>query len=183
MDLDTFLAANQPTWDRLAELTRRAGRKADRLTPSELEELVRLYQRVSSHLSYARTYLGEPGLIARLTGLVATAGSVVYGTRAKTWRTIGRFFTTTYPAAVYHARWFMAASALLFLVPAAVMGLWLGSSDRALNAAAPEALSLPAADTPVRARAERPPLRRDRARCPRGAARDRPPPDRAVRSP
>lgn len=140
MDLDSFLAANQATWDRLAQLTQRGGRRAGRLTPSELEELVRLYQRVSSHLSFARTYLAEPALIARLTGLVAAAGAVVYGTRPKTWRTIGRFFTTTFPAAVYHARWFMAASALLLLVPAAVIGLWLGNSDRALNAAAPEAL-------------------------------------------
>jgi uncharacterized membrane protein SpoIIM required for sporulation len=140
VDLDTFLAANQPTWDRLAKLTQRAERSAGRLTPSELEELVRLYQRVSSHLSYARTYLGDPSLIARLTGLVAAAGAVVYGTRAKTWRTVGRFFTTTFPAAVYHARWFMAVSALLLLVPTAVVGIWLGNSDRALNAAAPEAL-------------------------------------------
>lgn len=140
MDLDSFLAVNQATWDRLAKLTQRAGRRAGRLTPSELEELVRLYQRVSSHLSYARTYLGDAGLIARLTGLVAASGAIVYGTRAKTWRTVGRFFTTTFPAAVYHARWFMAVSALLLLVPAAVMGTWLGNSDRALNAAAPEAL-------------------------------------------
>ena len=140
MDLDSFLAANQPTWDRLAKLTQRAGRRAGRLSPSELEELVRLYQRVSSHLSYARTYLGDPSLIARLTGLVAAAGAVVYGTRAKTWRTVGRFFTTTYPAAVYRARWFMLASALLLLVPAAVIGIWLGNSDQALNAAAPEAV-------------------------------------------
>lgn len=140
MDLDSFLAANQPAWERLAKLTQRAGRRAGRLSPSELEELVRLYQRVSSHLSYARTYLAEPALVARLTGLVAAAGAVVYGTRAKTWRAVGRFFTTTFPAAVWHARWFMAASAALLLVPVAVMAIWLGNSERARSAAAPEAV-------------------------------------------
>ncbi len=140
MDLDRFLTTNTPTWERLADLTARANRGVRRLEAAELEELVALYQRTSTHLSLARTYLRDPGLIARLTGLVAAGTAVVYGTRPRTLRTLGLFFTTTFPAAVWHLRRFVAASTLLLLVPALAVGLWLDSSPRAVDAAAPEAV-------------------------------------------
>ena len=55
MDLDRFLALNRPVWDRLAELTRRADRGVGNLSPAETDELIRLYQRTSTHLSVAQT--------------------------------------------------------------------------------------------------------------------------------
>jgi len=137
VDIDRFLAEHQPVWDRLAALTSRARRGAGRLTADELEELVRLYQRASTHLSYARTYFRDPGLVAKLTGLVASAGGIVYGTRPRTWRAVGRFFSETFPAAVWHVRWFVLASALLLVVPGFATGVWLANSDRAIDAAAP----------------------------------------------
>ena len=139
MDLDRFLAANGPAWDRLGALTSRANRGIRRLDAAELEELVALYQRTSTHLSLARTYARDPGLVARLTGLVASASAVIYGTRPRTLRAFGRFFTATFPAAVWHLRRFVAVSALLLLLPAMAMGLWLDSSSRAVDAAAPAA--------------------------------------------
>ena len=120
-------------------LTRKAGRSVRRLSATELEELVTLYERVSSHLSYVRTYYGDPALVARLTSLVATASAVVYGTRSRSLRGIGRFFTGTFPAAVYHVRWFVAVSALLLLLPAAAMGVWLARSPSAVEATGPAA--------------------------------------------
>lgn len=140
MDLDRFLARNDPTWERLAALTARANRGARRLDAGELQELVALYQRTSTHLSQARTSLRDPGLIARLTGLVAAAAAVIYGTRPRTLRALGQFFATTFPAAVWHLRRFVAVSALLLLIPALAMGLWLDASPRAVDAAAPEAV-------------------------------------------
>ncbi len=137
MDLDRFLTTNGPVWDRLASLTTRANRGVGRLGGSELNELVQLYQRASTHLSYARTYYRDPGLVARLTGLVAGAGAVVYGTRPRTWRSLGRFFSATFPAAVWHLRRYVGASAVLLLGPALAMGIWLSSSTRAVEAAAP----------------------------------------------
>ena len=140
MDLDRFLAAHGPAWDRLEALTARADRGIRRLDAAELEELVALYQRASTHLSLARTYAPDPGLLARLTGLVASAASVIYGTRARTLRTLGRFFTTTFPGAVWQLRRFVVVSALLLMVPALAVGLWLDTSPRAVEAAAPEAV-------------------------------------------
>ena len=137
MDIDRFLAANQPVWDRLDALCRRADRGMGRLDASELDELVRLYQRASAHLSYVRTYFGDPALTARLTALVARAGTLVYGTRPRSLRQLGRFFTETFPAAVWHSRWFIAVSAALTFVPAIIVGVWLAHSPKALDAVAP----------------------------------------------
>lgn len=141
MDVDRFLATNQPLWDRLALLTRQArGGGLRRMSAPEVDELVRLYQRTSTHLSYVRTYYRDTALTTRLTGIVAAAGAVVYGTRPRTLRTVGRFFTYTFPAAVWHNRWFVAVAAFLFFGPAIAMGAWLANSDEAVNATAPAAV-------------------------------------------
>ncbi|MGH9267602.1 MAG: stage II sporulation protein M [Acidimicrobiales bacterium] len=137
IDIDRFLATNQPVWDRLGVLVSRGRRGVGRLRAGEIDELVRLYQRASSHLSYVRTSYHDPALTIRLTGLVAAAGSVVYGSRPRALRAVGGFFTTTFPAAVWGARWFVAASAALFILPALAVGVWIANSPRAVEASAP----------------------------------------------
>lgn len=137
MDVDRFIARNQPSWNRLDELLRVRRRS---LTPAQVEELVQLYQRTSTHLSHARTQQADPALVARLTRLVATSAGLLYGTRARSAAGLARFFTHTFPAAVWHARRFVAVAALLLLVPAVVVGSWLASSDEALETAGPEAV-------------------------------------------
>jgi uncharacterized membrane protein SpoIIM required for sporulation len=137
MDVDQFLLTNQPTWARLDQLMGKAAHGVGRLSATELDELVSLYQRVSSHLSYARTYYHDPALNAALTRRVARANALIYGTRARTFRAIGRFFTVTFPAAVWHSRRFVAASAVLLFVPALALGVWIANSNEAVNATAP----------------------------------------------
>jgi uncharacterized membrane protein SpoIIM required for sporulation len=140
MDIDRYIASGEPAWSRLAELTARAQRGVGRLQAAELDELVRLYQRVAGHLSYAQTYYRDPALTARLSGLVARAGAVVYGTRPRTLRAFARFLTVSFPAAVWHARWFALVAALASLLPAAALGTWLARSPAAVQAAAPAAV-------------------------------------------
>ena len=140
MDVDTFLATNQPSWDRLSSLVRRAGRSVGRLSPDELEEMVALYQRTATHLSYARTTYRDPALTATLSSLVARAGAVVYGSRPRTLRALGHFFVVTFPAAVWYSRRFVAVSAALLLIPAFAVGLWVASSPRAVEATGPKAV-------------------------------------------
>src|SRR5436305_3313286 len=140
MDVDTFLATNQPSWDRLASLVRRAGPKVGRLSPAELEEMVALYQRTATHLSYARTTYRDPALTATLSSLVARAGAVVYGSRPRTLRALGQFFAVTFPAAIWYSRRFIAVSAALLLVPAFAVGLWVANSPRAVEATGPKAV-------------------------------------------
>lgn len=140
MDLDQWLARNSPSWSRLEEILARAGPNARRLGDAELDELVLLYQRVSSHLSYATTNFHDPGLTTRLSRLVSQAGALVYGTRPRTLRSVADFFTATLPGAIWHARRQMAVSAALLLVPAVALGVWLAVSPRAVDASAPAAL-------------------------------------------
>jgi uncharacterized membrane protein SpoIIM required for sporulation len=140
MDIDRFLASHGAGWERLAQLTRRAGAGAGRLSTAELDELVQLYQRTSAHLSYAQTNFADPGLTARLSHLVAGAGAIIYGSRPRTLRSVGRFFTTTFPAALWHMGGAVAVSAVLTFVPALAIGGWLANSPRAVDAAAPAAV-------------------------------------------
>ncbi|MBV9412760.1 MAG: stage II sporulation protein M [Acidimicrobiia bacterium] len=140
MDVDTFLATNQGSWDRLASLVQRAGRSVQRLSPDELEEMVALYQRTATQLSYARTTYRDPALTATLSSLVARAGAVVYGSRPRTLRALGQFFAVTFPAAVWYTRRFILISAALLLVPAFAVGIWVGSSPQAVEATGPKAV-------------------------------------------
>jgi uncharacterized membrane protein SpoIIM required for sporulation len=137
VDIDRFIARNQPSWERLEAL---AGRRTRTLTTAELDELIGLYQRASGHLAYARTHFREPGLLARLTMLVAGAHGAIYGRRSAATGTLRRFLLTSYPAAVWHCRRAVLASAAFLLVPAVAVGIWLGVSDAALDAAMPEEL-------------------------------------------
>ena len=136
MDLDRFIVRNAGAWRRLEELTARARRSGARgLAAHEVDELVALYQRTSAQLSHARSYYDDPGLTSRLTTLVASANAAIYGSQPVSMRSFTRFFTETFPAAVYLSRRYIAASAALLFVPMLAMGLWLGTSDRALDAA------------------------------------------------
>ena len=140
MDIDQFLARHGGGWARLDELTKRAGHNARRLSTAELDELIRLYQRTSAHLSYASTNFGDPGLAMRLSRLVSQSGAVVYGTRPRTWRAFGRFFSETLPAALWYSRRLLLASAILTFVPALAFGVWLANSPKAIDATAPAAV-------------------------------------------
>ena len=140
MDVDTFLATNQASWDRLATLVGRASRQVRRLPADELEEMVSLYEHTATQLSYARTTYRDPALTATLSSLVARAGAVVYGSRPRTLRALGQFFAVTFPAAVWYSRRFVAVSAALLLVPAFAVGLWVTSSPRAVEATGPKAV-------------------------------------------
>lgn len=140
MDVDRFITTHQASWARLEQLTGAARGRGQRLTPAEVDELVQLYQRASTHLSHARTEHADPALVARLTSLVAKASGVLYSTRSRSLTGIGRFFTTSFPAAVFHARRFVAVAAALMFLPAIAMGIWLANSDEALEASAPDAV-------------------------------------------
>lgn len=138
MDIDAYIRLNQGSWDRLEHLTARAGRGLGRLGASELEELVRLYQRVSAQLSYTRTYHRDPALTATLSRLVARSSAVVYGTRSRTLSGFLTFFSLTFPAAMWHSRRFVLAGAALLFLPALAVGVWLANSPAAVEASAPD---------------------------------------------
>ncbi|MFJ7209958.1 stage II sporulation protein M [Streptomyces sp. NPDC098789] len=121
MDLDVFVAAHRAEWDRLEVLLRR-GR---RLTGAEVDELVALYQRTSTHLSLIQSSAPDPMLTGRLTQLVARARATVTGARRAGWRDVARFFTAGFPAAVYRSRRWWIPTAVLSTALAALIGWWI----------------------------------------------------------
>jgi uncharacterized membrane protein SpoIIM required for sporulation len=137
MDIDRYVQRNEPTWRRLAQLSRAAGRNVRSLSDDEIGELVALYQRVSAQLSHARTTYADPELNARLSQLLGEARVVIYRRRGNPWRTVSTFVTRTFPAAVWYSRRFVAVAALCFLLPAIGMGFWLVNSPDVLDASVP----------------------------------------------
>ena len=141
MDVDRFIAMHRPAWDRLGLLAKRGRRSSGRrLEPEELDELVRLYQQVSGHLSHARAAYGDPALTTSLTRLVADANAAIYGTRSSGGSALRRFVFFSFPGAVWRIRRFVLVSALLTLVPAFAVGTWIANSDAALEASGPDAV-------------------------------------------
>ncbi len=59
MDVDAFVLAHQDTWTRLEQLVKRRRR----LSGPEVDELVELYQRVSTHLSMVRSASSDSVLV------------------------------------------------------------------------------------------------------------------------
>lgn len=138
IDLDRFIAQHEATWRSLDELSRRAQRDVGRLSARELDELVRLHLRVSSHLSTARTELHDPDLIAWLSPLVARSSVLVHGSRPRTWRALVHGIMDVFPAAVWHARIPILVATALFVAVTGGVGTWLATSDAALELAFPE---------------------------------------------
>ena len=124
MDVDAFVLAHRPTWDRLEQLVKRRRR----LSGAEVDELVDLYQRVSTHLSMVRTASSDSVLVGRLSGLVARARSAVTGAHAPLWSEFTRFWTVSFPVVAYRSwRWWLG-TAVAFFVVTAIIALWVSGN-------------------------------------------------------
>ncbi|NHA66711.1 stage II sporulation protein M [Phycicoccus flavus] len=125
MDLDAYVAAHSAQWRRLEELV---GRR--RLTGSEADELLDLYQRTSTHLSVVRSASPDPGVVAYLSSLLARARLATAGRRTASWRSFTGFFTATFPAALYRLRWWWVSVALVNVAFAFVVGWYAYRNPR-----------------------------------------------------
>lgn len=124
MDVDAFVVAHRPTWDRLEQLVKRRRR----LTGAEVDELVDLYQRVSTHLSMVRSASQDSVLVGRLSGLVARARAAVTGAHAPLWREFVRFWTVSFPVVAYRARRWWLGSAVAFFIVTVALALWVSGN-------------------------------------------------------
>jgi uncharacterized membrane protein SpoIIM required for sporulation len=124
VDVDAFVLAHRQTWNRLEELVKR--RRA--LTGAEVDELVELYQRVSTHLSMVRTASSDSVLVGRLSSLVARARSAVTSAHAPLWSEFVRFWTVSFPVAAYRSwRWWVATAVAFFAVTV-IIGMWVAGN-------------------------------------------------------
>jgi uncharacterized membrane protein SpoIIM required for sporulation len=119
VDLDAYVAARGRYWGRLEELT---GRR--RLSGAEGDELLDLYQRVSTDLSVVRSAAPDPSVVAYLSMLLTRARMSMVGTRTTTRADVLGFFTHTFPAALYRTRWWWVATALSSVLVIALVAAW-----------------------------------------------------------
>lgn len=124
MDVDAFVLAHRPTWERLEELVK----KRRRLTGAEVDELVELYQRVSTHLSMVRSASSDSVLVGKLSSLVARARAAVTGAHAPLWSEFVRFWTVSFPVAAYRSWRWWAATAVAFFAVTVVIAMWVAGS-------------------------------------------------------
>jgi len=124
VDVDAFVLAHRPTWNRLEGLVK----QRRRLTGEEVDELVDLYQRVSTHLSMVRSASSDSVLVGRLSSLVARARSAVTSAHAPLWSEFVRFWTVSFPVAAYRSwRWWVA-TAVVFLTVTVVIAMWVAGN-------------------------------------------------------
>ncbi len=124
VDSDVFAAAHRAEWERLDALVKRRRR----LSGEEIDELVALYQRTTTHLSAVRSAGFDPVLVAALSSRVARARAAVTGSPMGSWAVLGRFATVLFPAMAYRARWWWLGTAAGSLAVAVLIGWWVARS-------------------------------------------------------
>lgn len=132
--MDAFSAVNGDKWSRLHRLAHQR-----RLTGEESDELLRLYQSTSAHLSFIRSIVPESGLSASLSATLAQARTRFTGARSNAMADLARFFVAALPAALYRLRWLTVACGAAFVLVGGVYALWIGTSPEALRSVASEA--------------------------------------------
>jgi uncharacterized membrane protein SpoIIM required for sporulation len=105
------------------------------LTGAEVDELVELYQRVSTHLSMLRSASGSDSLmIGRLSSLIARARSAVTGAHAPLSSTFTRFWTVSFPVVAYRTwRWWLGTAVAFFAV-VVVIAVWVATNPEVQSA-------------------------------------------------
>lgn len=98
------------------------------MTGAQIDELVDLYQRVSTHLSVLRSASSDSALIGSLSSLVARARAVVTGAHAPLASEFVRFWTVSFPVVAYRAwRWWLVTG-VVFLLVAVAIGFWVAGN-------------------------------------------------------
>ncbi|MDD7964613.1 stage II sporulation protein M [Actinomycetospora lemnae] len=134
MDVDAYVAAHRPEWDRLADLLDRR-----RWTGDEVDEVVALYERTATHLSVVRSTSPDPALVARLSTLVARARTAITGSTSASWRDLTRFAGVGFAVALAASwRWWLTTLTVCSVVMVAV-GVWVARSPDVQAALLPPA--------------------------------------------
>src|ERR1700712_2999673 len=136
MDLDVYVAAHRPEWQRLELLVRQASRPRS-MAPGELDELVDLYQRAATQLSVIRTRSPDPVLVDALSGLVTRARAATTGTGRLSAAGAARFLRVDFAAALYERRWWIAGVTIGCLLLALGIGVWIANDPGVAHALVP----------------------------------------------
>ena len=128
--MDAFAAVHAPDWKRLDNLAARR-----RLSGEDADELLRLYQRTSAHLSMVRSVAPEGPLSAALSMRLSRARTRFTGARSNFAEDLAHFFVVALPAAFYRIRWLTVAVGAAFVGTAWLFGIWAATTPGVISAA------------------------------------------------
>jgi len=117
MTVDRFVEDRRARWARLENLISEANGRVERLAPSDVLELGRLYRSASSDLAVARRDFALDAATERLNDLVATAHALVFSEAPTSGRRLRRFFLHELPSSVRANSRFTAVSLAAFAIP------------------------------------------------------------------
>ncbi|QWC83789.1 stage II sporulation protein M [Nocardioidaceae bacterium] len=123
MDLDAYVSARQPDWQRLEQLTARR-----RPSGAEADELIDLTRRVGTDLSLIRSRTPDATLVSYLSGILSRARLRAVGTSSVRTADVASFFWRRFPAALYRLRWWWLTAMGLSYALTALMVWWLLSN-------------------------------------------------------
>ena len=133
MDVDALIAVHRGDWQRLDELV---GRR--RLDGAEADELLVLYQRVSTHLSVLRSVDPESAVSGSLSTRLSRARTRFTGARSNAMEDLAGFFVHSLPAAFYRIRWLTVVVGLVFLLVTWLYGMWVVQTPGVIQAIGPD---------------------------------------------
>ncbi|MGF1601963.1 MAG: stage II sporulation protein M [Thermosynechococcaceae cyanobacterium] len=132
MDIQRWLARQEPRWQRLEGLLQQAESKSlKKLSAQEVQELSGLYRLVASDLARAKARQVGPAITEKLQGLTRRGYAQIYqGGRRQEWRKIIDFILWGFPKIVQET-WIQIAIATSIFLIGGLMGWWYTWRDPA----------------------------------------------------
>lgn len=132
MDIQRWLARQEPRWQRLEVLLQQAESKSlKRLSAQEVQELSGLYRLVASDLARAKARQVGPAITEKLQGLTMRGYAQIYqGGRRQEWRQISDFYRWGFPQVVQET-WIQTAIATTIFLIGGLIGWWYTWRDPA----------------------------------------------------
>jgi uncharacterized membrane protein SpoIIM required for sporulation len=117
---ETFVKANRDQWTRFELILANARRGVQALSSPEVGQFVSLYRKIAADLAYARAFVPDEEVRRYLNNLLARAYPLLYVRKPEYGARIAGYFTRTFPRTLRENARYLAASALLLFVPAAI---------------------------------------------------------------
>lgn len=129
MDLEAYAQTHRLDWQRLEILARQ-----HRLTATEIDELVELYGKASTHLSFVQAQDPDGPYAIRLSLIIARARARLTSTSGSPIEGVNAFFATKLPYAFYQIRWLTIVLGLAFVAVASAYGFWYANNPGMFDA-------------------------------------------------
>jgi uncharacterized membrane protein SpoIIM required for sporulation len=140
MDVDSFITARTPDWQRLDDATRGGTNALVSRPGAEISDTIRLYLQVSTDLTYVRTRYADRRLERYLNDLVNRARQAIYAARPGTARGFASFFGARYRNEIRRTAPFIIIAAALTIVVVLITWFWIAHSpDARLGVIPPQA--------------------------------------------